>query len=84
MSTLLLFMSMSPLILSQSSIQKRKWFKERYLLLSPDLDPQESATSKKRKRGIRTLLRELSDEEIHTLVFQRTLTGRGLGILRHT
>jgi hypothetical protein len=33
------------------------------LLLSKDLDPQESTTSKKAKRGLSALLRELSDDE---------------------
>jgi hypothetical protein len=38
-------------------------FKKRYLLLSKDLDAQESPKSKKSKKGVNVLLRELSDDE---------------------
>lgn len=41
-------------------------FKEWYLLLSPDLGPQESVTLKKTKRGIHILLCKLSDSEDNT------------------
>ncbi|KIL66162.1 hypothetical protein M378DRAFT_10179 [Amanita muscaria Koide BX008] len=38
-------------------------FKEQYLLLGKDSDPQESMKSKKAKKGLRALLRELSDND---------------------